>query len=137
MRLNQWKAFENPYRWLLAFNFFVVLAVMALFRWIENREIASVFAGSLFLLSPSLTLISEWRLHQSWKSFAAITSLIFLLLSALPIFLLRLMNWGVPFENLSLVGFSGPQLHQASNGMFFLMLGGLWWGSQQMKKARV
>jgi hypothetical protein len=131
---RRFRMLTNPYRRLLLFNFVVVLVVMALFRWIPSRQTASLFAGILFLLSPLLTLGTEWRRQRSLRSVPALTALFFLLVSALPIFLLRLCNWGTPFEELSLLGWTGRQMHQASNFIFFVMLGGLWWGSQSQKK---
>lgn len=119
--------FRLRFRIYLFLNGGLVLAVMGLFASIPEKQVAALFAGSLFILSPVLILGNEIRLVRkaglgvlSWA--CAIGCLQFLLLSALPVFLLRVLNWGIAFDALSIAGVSGPVLHKLSNYSFLLML---------------
>jgi hypothetical protein len=99
-----------------------VPVVMALFHWIPERRVAALFAGTLFVLIPAAILGIELGIRgvglRNWTVLGAAQ---FLLLSALPIFLLRVCNWDQSFENLSLLGLTGPQMHKLSNVTFMLM----------------
>jgi len=126
-----------PYRFLLLGNGCVVVAVMLIFKLIQDRQTAALVAGSLFLLSPMIALTLEWRANQSWRSIAAAGAILFFVGAAVPIFGLRIANWGEPFDQLSLFGISGQVWHKASNGLFLLMLVGQAWGSFQQKKKKM
>lgn len=92
-----------------------------LFAFIPEKKIASVIAGSGFMILPILVLVSEFKKVQKNKTLIFITS-IFFFLSAAPIFLLRVLNWHEEFRDLSLLGIPADFLHRASNLVYLLML---------------
>lgn len=97
-----------------------ILVVMALFRFISDRQVAASIAGLGFIVLPTLFLYSEFR---SYKRILHIFVLgIFLIAAAMPIFLLRVLNWGSDFSSLDLFGIPATGLHKASNYLYLLML---------------
>lgn len=114
--------FMNRYRIYLFAHILVIVLVTAFFKIIPERKIAALCAGTLFLLTPVLVLFFEYRAKALMKRMSSYGALIFLLLSAMPIFYLRVTNWSEDFNSLSLAGIAGPELHQLSNKIFMLML---------------
>ena len=97
-----------------------IFIVMALFKLIPNKQVAALFTGAGFIILPISFLISELK-HAKNKLHIFILSL-FLACSALPVFLLRVFNWGNEFASLDLFGIPAPLLHKYSNYFFILML---------------
>lgn len=97
-----------------------IVVIICLFKFINSKEVASVFAGVGFIVWPTLFLIYELTNKKNKIHLAAL--LIFLCLSALPIFLMRIFNWGTNFSDLSLLGIPMEAFHRASNGLYILML---------------
>lgn len=127
----------NRFRGYMLGQGLLTLGVMMIFRVIGDRQVAGLIAGTLFILGPSIVIGNEIRLGE-WKRRASFWgSLAFLALSSLPIFLLRMLNYGQPFESLSLAGISGPRLHQFSNYFFIVILVGFFIDSFMYKKMEV
>lgn len=98
-----------------------VVGVGLLFKFSPDKQTAGALAGVVFIAIPILLLISELKRPQKhW--YQLVTLGIFLVGSALPIFLLRVLNWGTDFNELSLLGVTGPQLHKLSNGLYIAMI---------------
>ncbi|KYG62557.1 hypothetical protein AZI87_14740 [Bdellovibrio bacteriovorus] len=100
----------------------VIALVMIIFRVIADRQVAATVAGFLFVLLPLVLMVLEYRrakfAHPIW--FAAVLQ--FWILFALPILGIRLLNWGVPFDQLSAFGVPGPVLHQFSSKSYMVMM---------------
>ena len=97
-----------------------ILVVLALFRIISEKQTAALIAGAGFILLPLLILYFEFTGKKNKGHIAVI--LLFLLSSAIPIFLLRVLNWGVDFSTLSLGGIPARTLHGISNVTYLAML---------------
>jgi len=106
----------------------MMLIVPLLFRWIEDRKLAAVIAGGLFVSIPMTFLILDFRNARkgikvqnqflwSWR----LAVIQFLGLFAIPIFSLRVLYWESDFKDLSFFGLPGPLLHRLSNGSFLIM----------------
>lgn len=106
-----------------------IFVVLGLFRFISDRQIAAFFTGAGFIFFPIWFLYSE-IINQKSKIHIFVLCM-FLLCSALPIFLLRITNWGANFAGLNielslgygLLKISAVQLHKYSNYLYILMLG--------------
>ena len=100
-----------------------VPVVVALFRWIDDRSIAATLAGLVFLGGPVIMALVKRR--QSWGGVADLVWWLalsqFVVFFAIPIFGLRLINWGVPFDGMTIFGVPGPQWHGFANRSFSLM----------------
>lgn len=113
----------NRYRNYLRLEVLVVLLVMACFRLVPDKKIASLIASSLFIVS-TLGIMYWERTHtaeyQKRPTFWGAT--VFLLFSVLPIFFLRLIYWDMPFDEIQVAGVTGAQMHKASNYVFIVLL---------------
>lgn len=99
--------------------------VMALFKVIAEKKLAALFTGAGFLILPALFLYSEFvqrRQTGRYSKLHAFISMEFLLLSSLPIFLLRVLNWNADFSTLSVMGIEANFLHRFSNTNYMILL---------------
>lgn len=98
-----------------------IFVVVLLFWSIPDKKVASVIAGLGFLIIPILVLTQQFR-QKKRNILVVITATAFFVFSALPIFLLRVLNWEKDFKDLSLFGIPSDFLHKASNGLYVCML---------------
>jgi predicted ferric reductase len=113
---------RNRYRNYLSLEAAVIVLVILCFKLIPDKQTASVITSLLFLGS-SLGILyweSKFAGYLRRPSFWGVIT--FLVLSAIPVFGLRLVYWDLPFEQIEVAGFTGPQLHQFSNIVFLVML---------------
>lgn len=113
----------------------VIFFVMAIFKWIENRQIAATLAGLLFVIVPLVLMIKEYRREGTEEKNWFIGVLQFWVLFALPILGIRLLNWGVPFDQLSFIGIPGTVLHSWSSKSYTVMMLVTLWTALITKKA--
>lgn len=99
-----------------------ILAVVLIFRTIEDRRIAGVVAGSLFLEIGLVVMWLEWKWGRGLGSLAFWAAMIFFWGSAVPVMGLRLAFWETPFDEIQWLGVTGRQLHQMSNGTYMAIL---------------
>ena len=100
----------------------VVAIVISAFKLIPDKKIASLVAGSAFLLSSILISYYEGYVRKEIRSFSFLTTAVFLLLAAIPIFSMRVLFWSSDFQELELLGMKMELLHKVSNYLFMLML---------------
>lgn len=113
---------RNAFFWYLIAEVLVIIAVMAIFKLITDRQIAATLAGFLFVGLPAALMIAEYRRAGWSQKIWYLGVLQFWLIFALPILGIRLLGWGVPFEQLSFLGVPGPVLHQWSSKSYTLMM---------------
>ena len=123
------------YRLFLFLELVVVLLIIGIFKFIEDRPIAGLIAGSVFLISTLLVIGIEWWAIRK-MTWALGGALLFLLGAVIPIFILRLSSWGIPFDEASLLGVSGGVWHKASNYLYLLMLAGIFISLQRARLIR-
>ncbi|MBX2996585.1 MAG: hypothetical protein KF681_17315 [Bdellovibrionaceae bacterium] len=117
----------NPifrYRFFLGLELAVVVAVIMIFKFIEDRTVAGTVAGMTFLISTTLVMVVEW-LQARRLTWTLAGGAIFMALSVLPILIIRSANWGLPFEEAEFMGIRGAWLHKISNYVFLLFLVGI------------
>ncbi len=98
-----------------------IVAVIFIFKLVADKPTAGLIAGIGFLILPGLFLVAELTGAKRKLHMAALT--IFLACSALPIFLLRVFNWGAEFSSLDFYGLSAKFMHRISNYFYIVMLG--------------
>ena len=113
---------RNRYRQYLSIEALVILFVLGSFKFIPDRQIASVVASFIFLFSTLGIIYWEKRFEGWQKRVSFYALMMFLLIAVIPVMSLRLMNWGIPFEDLSIGGIPGEQLHKVSNYLFIAMM---------------
>ena len=101
--------------------------VILVFSLIADRKIAGVVAGSVFLTLPLFNIYREK--NKTAQDITRLTrvglSAIFFLLSAMPIFLLRVFNWDKSLDEISVAGvITGRELHSFSNILYMLLIAG-------------
>lgn len=128
---------RNAFLGYLIAEVIVILAVMALFRGIPDRQIAAALAGILFVLLPVIMMVVEYRRAELSQFVWFVVVMQFWTLFALPILGIRLMNWGVPFEQLSFIGIPGPVLHQWSSKSYMLMMAATVWSWWKVSREKV
>lgn len=100
----------------------VITAVVFIFKLNSDVKIASVQAGTLFVLLPVVLGILEFRKAGFSRGSFYVGLLQFWIFFALPILGLRLLNWDVPFNELSFLGVPGTALHQYANHSYMVMV---------------
>ncbi|MFN7727840.1 MAG: hypothetical protein ACK5P7_01655 [Bdellovibrio sp.] len=112
------------YRFFLGLELVVVVAVIMIFKVIEDRALAGTIAGMTFLISTALVLVLEW-IHVKRLTWTIAGGAIFMALSVLPILIIRSATWGTPFDQAEFLGIRGAWLHKISNYVFLLFLVGI------------
>lgn len=115
MRLKRFLAY-------LAVQAFVIIAVVFIFKLNADVKLASVEAGTLFVLLPVILGGVEFRKAGFSRKSFYLGLLQFWILFALPILGLRLFNWDIPFNDLSILGVPGTTLHQYANHSYMVMM---------------
>jgi hypothetical protein len=111
----------------LACQLLVIVGVTLIFKLAEDRQIAATEAGTLFVLLPLLLGFKERKVAGFRRKSFYVGLAQFWLLFALPIFLLRILNWNVPFAELSVLGIPGETMHRYSSSSYMIMMGFTIW----------
>lgn len=128
---------RNAYLGYLFAELIVIIAVMFIFKFIPDRQIAATIAGCLFVGLPIVMMALEIRRKGFEETVWFVGVLQFWTLFALPILGLRIFNWGVPFDQLAFIGIPGPVLHLYSSKSYLVMMfatAWAWWKNSRAKK---
>src|SRR5688500_16455881 len=113
---------KNKYLKDLAIQLLVIALVIASFRLIDDRKWASVWAGSLFVLTPLVLAYFEYR-HAKWRQWVWWLGVSqFFLFFALPTFFGRALNWSEDFRDIFLLGLPLSHLHKLANISYLVMM---------------
>jgi hypothetical protein len=112
------------------------ICVFAIFSLIESKQVAGSVAGMGFLVLPLFFLFQECKQPYRKSKLHIGMLLSFLILSVLPIILIRVFNYGVDFNSLSLFGLPAQQIHKYSNLIYLLIMASAFyhWRLQKSKK---
>lgn len=113
---------RNAFVGYLVAELAVVVAVVFIFKFITDRQIAATVAGVLFVTLPAAMMAVEYRRAGAKEIVWYVGVLQFWVLFALPILGLRLFNWGMPFDQLTFMGIPGPTLHWWSSKSYMAMV---------------
>jgi len=113
---------RSRFRNYLSLEALVIFLVLICFQVIPDKKAASIVASFLFLSSSSLILYWETKFPDFKKRPSFWGTLIFLVASVLPIFILRLLYWELPFDQIQLGPITGAEMHKASNYLFMMMM---------------
>lgn len=113
------------HRYFLLAQVLTIVAVITLFRTVDDRKIAATVAGFIFVAVPSFFLGWDFKvaargepLQLIWR-FAVLQ---FLVLFAIPIFWARVFHWNMEFADISVAGVPAALLHRLSNASFTVMM---------------
>jgi hypothetical protein len=113
---------RSRFRNYLSLEALVIFGVLVCFQVIPDKKAASIVASLLFLSSSILILYWETRFADFKKRPSFWGTLIFLVVSVLPIFALRLVYWEIPFDQIQMGPVTGAEMHKASNYLFMMMM---------------
>lgn len=95
-----------------------IFIVFGIFRLVPDKQMAGILAGIGFLILPLVFLVTEFKGEKNNLHRAAL--IIFLVFTAVPIFLVRITTWPEDFSTTDFYGVPSLFLHQLAN---FLYLG--------------
>ena len=123
---------KNPFIKVLLVQILLIVAVTFIFKVIPDRQIAAALAGVLFLLMPTgaLWYCRQYMGLRNW--IWSLSVILFLTCFSIPIFFLRILNWGIPFDQLQFLGISGPQFHYWSSKSYMVMMAATIWESWKL-----
>lgn len=113
---------RNRYRNYLSIQVFVFVGVMTSFQVIADRAIAALVASALFFLGSFTILWIEQKHPGFFKRPSFLMTAAFLFFFVIPIFLMRVLNWGQEFATIEYFGVTGKMLHETSSKFFVVML---------------
>ncbi len=106
----------------LVLEVLLTLAVIIIFKTIEDRSIAGVIAGSLFLSFGFFIIYSLTQTKFYMRAFSFYGALVHLGMGAIPLLATRLMNWGIPHEELLILGVPAPIFHKIAEKIFVILI---------------
>lgn len=119
------KLFLNRYLLYFVLSVITVPIVILIFKNIQPKNQAAVFAGSTFLSLSLFVIFFEFAINKTkiifsisfWGAF------LFMMIFSIPMLLTRIMNYHIAFENLEILLMPAPVFHKASNTGFLVMMG--------------
>lgn len=131
--LNLFK--KLTYMQMIIMQIVVIFAVMAIFRIIPDRKIASIFTTFLFISLSALLCYAEFIKPKKWLNPLFLIAGIFLFFIAIPLAITRFLNWEIEFSQLKIFGIEGPLFHSISNSVFIAMVIATAWNLIFSKKS--
>jgi len=100
----------------------VTLSVIIIFKTIENRSFAGLFAGSLFTGLGAYIFIELIKTKSTFRFFSFYGVCIHLFFSAIPLILTRVLNWDIPHSDLIIFGMEAPLFHSIAEKIFVILM---------------
>lgn len=100
----------------------VTLSVIIIFKTIDNRNFAGLFAGSLFTGLGAYILLELLRTKTPFRFFSFYAVSIHLFLGALPLIFTRIFNWGTAHADLMIFGMEAPLFHKIAEKIFMILM---------------
>lgn len=127
---------RNPrYLIYLSIKLLIILSVILIFKFIEEKKTASVVAGALFVLMPIVLMWWQYQSNKFQPRYWWLGVGVFFVLFALPILMSRLIFWELSFEEILIFGFIPGRLwHQLANNAYLLMIAVTsiaWWRKEK------
>lgn len=110
MKRNEW--FK-----IFLLEILVIFAVTGLFKTLD-RQIAGLVGGIFFILLGLFLYLRLFRTRTYSRTLTFWWLHIYFFLSVLPVFITRVMNWGTPFNELTVLGMNGPTFHFVAEGIY-------------------
>jgi hypothetical protein len=118
---KNWYEARNEIAVFLAFEILIIFIVMGLFKIFSEPKQAGFVAG-LFFVGLGVWIIARLKNYGRTKFISFYFAFVHLFGMSLPILLFRLKHFDVDFKDIHILGFTGPQFHQASTAIYLLMI---------------
>ena len=112
----------RPYFYRLLAELFVIVLVPVIFHFVTNRLHAGIIAGSIFIALGFYVIWPGIQNAVGRRALSFWAGCLHLSISAFPLFLTRLMQADSKFEDVRILGMSGPDFHRFSTVIYSLML---------------
>lgn len=112
------KKIPARYFMYLVIHALVTVGVVMSFRFIDERPIAALLAGSLFLSSGLFIVLKEYR-YRSWTF---VVHTLFLAFVVIPMLVTRIAYWGQDFSELTILTIPAPAFHQMSSRLYLILV---------------
>ena len=119
-----------------------IVWAIGLFKLIENKPVAGALAGLYFVGSGLFMLYRAVSWPKRWAALTWYCLFIHVFVISLPMLLLRFLQCDMAFENVQVLGLSGPQFHQLSSLVFTALMIATatdwlraWWAARQRPTA--
>jgi hypothetical protein len=108
--------------WVFGFEILAMLFALLIFRVLEPKVIAAMWAGGVFVLLGLVLLLLGIINPLFRKTVTFPVALVHLFATSLPMLILRIIHYGEPFENVTIFGLQGPQFHHVSEVVYLVLL---------------
>lgn len=130
---------KNYLKNLLIFEILIVAAVPFIFRYIEPKRIAALWAGSLFVILGISVLYGSLKYETLRRTFFTLVGGIHLFIVSVPMLAARIYFFDTDFDQIQIMGLGAPQFHKYSEwvyiGLLFTTIYQLYRHSKETKKA--
>ncbi len=107
---------------LFIFEILVIIAVPFIFKWIEPKKIAALFAGTLFVILGVTVLVGCLKHKSLRRSPLLFLGLIHLFVLSVPMLAMRIYHFDLDFDQISIFGMAGPDYHHYSVWVFMALM---------------
>lgn len=113
----------------------LLLAVVAtvVFKILE-RQTAGLIAGSCFCIASLSMVVTSLRWQRPMTYATFWLSIVYCFGVSLPLLGTRILNWGIPLSDLTILGISGPLFHRAANAVFLGLCSAIAWDLYRLRK---
>lgn len=108
--------------WLLAAELLIVAVVPIIFMKIHDRFSAGMVAGTIFIAVGVSIVVLGIKDIAFRKSLSFFAGLLHLFVSALPLFITRVINYSKGFDDVQVLGLPGPVFHRLSTTIFSILI---------------
>jgi len=110
------------YFYRLLVELFVIVLVPIIFNFVTNRLQAGIIAGSIFIALGFYVIWPGIKNAVGRRAISFWAGCLHLAISAFPLFVTRLLQADLKFEDVRIIGMSGPDFHRFSTVIYSLML---------------
>ncbi len=107
---------------LLVFEVLIIVAVPFIFKWIEPKKVAALFAGALFVALGISVLFGSLKYENLRKTFFTIAGGIHLFVVSVPMLAARIFYFDRDFDQIQIMGLGAPQFHKYSEYVYMALL---------------
>jgi hypothetical protein len=106
----------------LGLEIFAIIWAGTMFSLLENKLVAGALAGGYFVVSGLFMLYRASRWPRRWASLTWYSLMIHVFVISLPMLLSRFLQRDLDFNEVRILGLSGPQFHQLSSVIFTMLM---------------
>ena len=110
------------FRSLFLAEWIVIGVVICIFKFTETRLIAGALAGSVFVILGGWIFLTGLRDRSFRRSLTFWAGCLHLFASSLPLMITRFLNQTTSFQEVSVLGLSGPTFHRLSTSIYMILL---------------